>query len=192
MSDINQNLLRRCKTMDSEAFNQLFSRYEGYLYRLCYKYLGNKEDALDMMQEIFLKVFRSIQQFEEDRDFLPWLKRIAVNTCLNHHRDEAKARHLSLDLETEAGWSFYESLPADEQVEEQVIGQITAESLREGINLLPPAARMVLVMHYMDGASCQEIAAAMDQPLGTVKNNLFRARAMLKKILDKKGYLEVN
>lgn len=191
MPDINQSLLRRCKTMDREAFNQLFSRYEGYLYRLCCKYLGNKEDALDMMQEIFLKVFHSIHQFDDNRDFLPWLKRIAVNTCLNHSRDQAKARHLSLDFTTEEGWNFYESLSADDRVEDQVIGQITGESVRECLKLLPPAARMVLVMHYMEGASCQEIAATLEQPLGTVKNNLFRARGLLKKILDRKGYLEV-
>lgn len=75
MADISINLIRRCKARDQEAFTLLFSRHEGYLYRLCYSYLRKKEDTLDIMQEIFLRIFKSIDSFDEEKDFLPWLKK---------------------------------------------------------------------------------------------------------------------
>ena len=78
------NLVKRCKNNDEDALNALLSHYEGYLYRTCYSFTRNKEESLDMMQEIYIKVFRGLERFDETRPLLPWLKRIAVNTMINH------------------------------------------------------------------------------------------------------------
>jgi RNA polymerase sigma-70 factor (ECF subfamily) len=191
VADINLSLIRRCKRRDREAFSLLLSRYEGDLFRLCCKYLGNKEDALDAVQDIFIKVFKNIGSFDESREFLPWLKRIAVNTCLNYRRDKGKKQHLSLDYENEKGWSIVQSISAAENVEEQVAGLTAQAAIREGLALLPPGPRMVLTLHYLEGFSYQEMAEILNQPLGTVKNSLFRARGLLKSVLLRKGLLEV-
>lgn len=191
MADINLGLVRRCKMRDREAFSQLLARHEKSLYHLCFKYLGNKEDALDAVQDIFVKVFKNIDTFDENREFLPWLKKIAVNTCLNYRRDLRKKQHLSLDYENDEGWSVLENISSDEDVEGQVMAYTEREGIMEGLAQLPPGPKMVLTLHYLQGASYQEMAKILDQPLGTVKNSLFRARAMLKSVLLKKGLFEI-
>jgi len=97
--DIWVSLIRRCKNNDKEAFNYLLSQYEGYLYKICYYYTQNQEIALDIMQEVFIKIYKSIKDFDENRPLLPWLKRITINTCINYQRDYKKYNQLSLDLE---------------------------------------------------------------------------------------------
>lgn len=191
MIDISINIIRKCKARDKDAFNLLFSRYEGYLYRLCYQYLQNKEDALDVMQEIFIKVLRSIDTFDESRDFSPWLKKIAVNTCLNYLRDKNRKFHLSLDFEKEDQWSFLQAETANEDVADKVIRHTTGDTIRKCMELLPPGPRMVLTLRYVQEMTCQEIADTLDKPVGTVKNSLFRARSHLKTVLEQHGLLEV-
>lgn len=191
MADISINLIRRCKAREPEAFSLLFSKHDRYLYRLCCSYLGNKEDTLDIMQEIYLRVFKNIDSFDEERDFLPWLRKIAVHVCLNYKRDMGKRRHLSLDCEAENWGSFYQGLTAVADVEEAVVRLTVKEAIRAAMDRLPPAPRLILVLRYQEGMSCREIAAILDQPLGTVKSNLFRARNLLKAILGQQGLLEV-
>lgn len=193
MIDISINIIRKCKARDKDAFNLLFSRYEGYLYRLCYHYLQNKEDALDVMQEIFIKVFRSIDTFDESRDFPPWLKKIAVNTCLNYLRDKDRKFHLSLDYEKEDQWAFSQTRTGtgNEDIAEQVIKHTTGDAIRKCMDQLPPGPRMVLTLRYVQEMSCQEIAEILDKPVGTVKNSLFRARSHLKTVLEQYGLMEV-
>lgn len=191
MTDVNINLIRRCRAGDREAFAQLLSRHQGYLYRLCYGYLGRQEDALDVMQEVYIKVFRYLESFDEEREFRPWLKRIAINSCLNYRRQRNKEQPLSLERENEEGWSLLENLPAGDDVEEQVIGHTIQEDVRKCLELLPAGARMVITLHYFEDMPCREIAVLLDQPLGTVKNSLFRARKLIKDLLAKEQLLEV-
>ena len=191
MNDININLIRRCKNKESEAFHLLLARHEGYLYRVCFSYIRNKEDALDVIQEVFIKVFRNISSFDESKDFLPWLKKIAINTCINYLRTSTRHQHLSLDFSNDNEWTCLEQVAASDDVEDYVITMSMQEILRKSIELLPPGPRMVLTLHYMEDLSCQEIAELLTQPLGTVKNSLFRARGLLKKIVLEKGLLEV-
>ncbi len=191
MADISISLIRRCKAGDEEAFTLLLSKYEGYLYRLCFSYLRNKEDALDVMQEVYIKIFRNIASFDERCQFLPWAKKIAVNSCLNFRRDSSKEHHLSLNYEMDTNWSLQEALVSDGSVEEDVISHTTRENLRRCLDSLPPSYRMVLVLRYLEGMSYQEIAGVLGQPLGTVKNSIFRARNVLKDMMLKKGLLEV-
>lgn len=191
MADISIHLIRRCKAREQEAFTLLFSRHDSYLYRLCYGYLRNKEDALDVMQEIYFKVFKHINSFDEEKNFLPWLKKIAVHACLNYKRDMGKRQHLSLDYEAEISGSFYERFVSEEDVEEEVMGLNMKEAIRSGLDLLPPAPRLILTLRYLEEMSCHEIAVLLEQPVGTVKSSLFRARNLLKAILLKQGLLEV-
>jgi len=190
VGDININLIRRCKNKEEEAFHLLLARYEGYLYRLCYSYLRSKEDALDMVQEIFIKVYQNIAAFDESREFMPWLKKIAVNSCLNYLRGKKRKAHLSLDYGTEEEGNFLEQIPSAEDVEGLVLNHNLQESIRQCVQLLPAGPRMVLTLHYFSGLSCQDIAGLLEQPLGTVKSSLFRARALLKKVMSENGLLE--
>ncbi len=144
------------------------------------------------MQEIYVKIFRSISSFDENRPFLPWLKRIAINTCLNYKRDKLKEQNLSLEENYgRADMSLLEILPATDNTEKTVLLNNTQEILRDSMKKLPQQYRMTLTLRYLEEMSYEEIARTLNQPLGTVKNSIFRARTLLKKSLQSHGILEV-
>ncbi len=190
--EIFSSLIRRCKNNEREAFDALLKRYEKQLYGICYSFTLNKEEALDTLQEVYLKVFRSIKNFEETRPFYPWLKKIAVNTALNHRRDGRKYRCFSLDESgPDGGGILLETVCSGDNVEEEVLARETEALLIKFIGELPETHRMALTLRYREKMSYEEIAAAMNLPLGTVKNGVFRARGALKKQLERCGILEV-
>lgn len=189
--DIAVSLIRRCKNHDREAFNLLLKNHEKYLYNICYRFTYDKDESLDIMQEIYIKIFRSIKGFDEKQSFLPWLKRIAINTCLNYKRDNLKVQNLSLEESIQKeGMALLDVLSAPDDTENTVIVHNTQEILKDSIKKLPEQYRMTLTLRYLEEMSYEEIAKALDQPLGTVKSNIFRARNLLKKSLQTHGILE--
>ncbi len=189
--DISINLIRRCKNMERDAFDILLSSYEGQLYRLCFSYARNHESSMDIMQEVFIKVFRSISTFDESRSFWPWLKRIAVNTCLNYERDHQKHIHAALDNLDFNKPDLINVIDSHTNIEKDAAAKDMKRIIDEAILELPDSYRMVLTLRYVEEMSYKEIASDLDQPVGTVKSNLCRARNMLKKRLESSGLLEV-
>ncbi|MEN6459977.1 MAG: sigma-70 family RNA polymerase sigma factor [Syntrophomonas sp.] len=189
--DITINLIRRCKNKDREAFDILFSRCEEQLYKLCYVYARDKDTALDIMQEVYLKVFRSIDSFDETRLFLPWLKKIAANTCINYKRDHNKQQNLPLENMDNEIPDLIESLPSPGSLEEEVINRNISQMITRSISELPEAYRLALSLRYLEDMSYSNIADTLDLPLGTVKSNISRGREMLKKRLQQAGLMEV-
>ncbi len=190
------NLIRRCKKNDDDAYNQLLRQYEAYLYQICYNYTRNKEEALDMMQEVYIKIFRGLRTFDERRPLLPWLKRIAINTLINHSNKNRLAE-TSLDGNWTAEDENYQNknpqsyLAAATYTEEQVIESDTRNVIDKMIKGLPEAYRIVLTLRYKEDMSYDEIASVLDLPLGTVKNNIYRARKMLRQKMQACDLLEV-
>ncbi len=190
------NLIRRCKKNDADAFNILLSRYEGYLYRLCFSFTRNKEESLDMMQEVYIRVLRGFKNFDENRPLLPWLKKVAVNTMINS-RKKSSRQEVSLEGEwnqkgQEGGEASPENILAGgEDTEESVLFEDTRNHVNGLIAELPEQYRIALVLRYHEEMSYENIANTLDQPLGTVKNSVFRARNMLRKKMMAYGLLEV-
>lgn len=185
--DISIGLIRRCKQRDKEAFNELLQRYEKQLYRICCYYCQNKEQALDTMQEVYVRIFRFIESFDEARPIFPWLKRIAVNTCLNYQRDQGKLVGVSLD----ALPALSETLQSVDDVEADVMAKDSERILQNAILDLDPKYRMALTLRYVEGMSYQEMASLLKQPLGTVKSTVFRGRGILKEVLERENFWEV-
>jgi RNA polymerase sigma-70 factor, ECF subfamily len=190
------NLIRRCKKNEGDAYNQLLRQYEAYLYRICYNYTRNKEEALDMMQEVYIKIFRGLRTFDESRPLLPWLKRITINTLINHSNKNRLAE-TSLD----GNWSSEDVnnqntnpqsyLAAATNIEEQVIESYTRNIIDKLIVELPKTYRIALALRYNEDMSYDEIASVLDLPLGTVKNNIYRARKILRQRMQACELLEV-
>ncbi|MEA1962073.1 MAG: sigma-70 family RNA polymerase sigma factor [Bacillota bacterium] len=189
--DIQLNLIRQCKKNDRNAFSLLLGQYESDVYRICYGYTRHHEDALDIAQEVFVKVFRAIETFDESRPFYPWLKKIAVNTCLNYQRAKQMGPMISLDYNYENGLALIDELPSADNPEELVLSRSMEETIAACMISLPESYRMALMLRYQEDMTYDEMASLMDQPLGTVKSNVYRARNMLKGILKKNGLLEV-
>jgi len=190
--DINVSLIRRCKNNERAAFDILLGKYERYLYNICYGYTFNQDEALDIMQEIYIKIFRNIHSFDETRPFLPWLKRIAINTCLNYKRDNKKLPKLSLDLETDdEKSSLLDQIASADDTEETAIFHETQDLVIKSLQEIPDNYRLPLTLRYLENMSYEEIATILKQPIGTVKNSVYRARNIMKKSLQAHGILEV-
>jgi len=191
--DINVNLIKKCKNNDRAAFDSLLSKHEGYLYNICYGYTFDREEALDIMQEVYIKIFRNIHSFDETRSLLPWLKKIAINTCLNYKRDNKKLPQLSLNLENDENEksSLLDCIAATDDTEETAIFHETQEIVIKSLQGIPDNYRLPLTLRYLENMSYEEIAVTLKQPIGTVKNSVYRARNIMKKTLQTYGVLEV-
>jgi RNA polymerase sigma-70 factor (ECF subfamily) len=171
-----EELVRKSRDGDLDAFTELVRLYERKVFTLVYRFAGNRADAHDLAQETFLRVFQTLPSLREEKSFARWLCRVAANVCRDELRRKKKRACLSLD--EMAASSGSKPLPASsadcpEASFEQ--GELSA-AVQEVLNSLPPDHRLVLVLREIQGMSYEEIAAALEISLGTVKSKLSRAR----------------
>ena len=168
------------------AFEDLVHRYEKKVYSLCYKYVGNQEDALDLAQESFLRVYRSLSRFRFDAAFSTWVYRLTVNTCLDFMRQQKNKASLSLDAPLRLAEG--EEVPREvadrgpSPVEELERKELRGEILR-ALEELPEEQRIPIVLKEFQDLSYEEIADLLQIPLGTVRSRISRGRLKLKTIL---------
>ncbi|MBU3214530.1 RNA polymerase sigma factor [Clostridium estertheticum] len=162
---------------------ELFKIYERYLYSICYSYTQNEQDSLDIVQEIYIKVFKNISSFDEDRPFRPWIRRITVNTCINYKRN-IKSNIISLNYEHASGLCLEDTIVSDYNLEEEVQKKGLKKIIKDGLINLPSNYRMVIALRYFDDLSYLEISELLNRPLGSIKTDLYRAKAILKKQLE--------
>jgi len=176
-------LLLRAQKGDSAAFEDIVRANEAVVYRLALRQLGNREDAEDAAQEVFLKAYTGLASFRGDSKLSVWLYRITSNVCTDMLRRRRET--VSLSQENEEGEPLELELP-DERFDPAALAE--RKDLREHIGAalkaLPPEPREVLLLRELGGASYDEIAAALDLDLGTVKSRIFRARKKLCALLD--------
>ena len=171
-----------------KKFEKLFTKYKSYIYKICYQYSRSKEDALDLTQEVFVKVYKSLEKINIDDDIKPWIRRICVNTCINFKRDKKEA--LSLDYD-EDGECIKETLKDNSNTENIVLAKLTNERLKIYINELQPELKIAIILRHIKGLSYKEIASTMKLPEGTVKTYIYKGRQTLLKKLKNEGILEV-
>lgn len=166
-----------CQGGEREAFDRLVERYQRDVYRLCYRYVNNHEDANDMAQEVFIKAYRALGRFRGDSSFSTWLYRIAVNTCLNFRASRRPP-----------GEELPEGLAdASEAVGEQLEREEQARRVREAVRRLPEKQRATLILKIYNDLTHQEVAVILGSTVGTVKANLFHALGNLRRILAVEG-----
>lgn len=166
-----------CKKGDEEGFRRLFEAYRGYVYSLCFSVSFDREEALDICQEVFLAVFRGMKSVRSGAPLKPWLRRVAVNVCLNYiASSRSGARNHPVDM-NDLG-----ILAGDDPVGE-VEGEEARWEIRRALGSLQPDQRLAVVLFHQEELSYEEIAAATGWPLGTVKTNLFRGRKEMGKHL---------
>jgi RNA polymerase sigma factor (sigma-70 family) len=182
-------LIRRCKRGDEPAFEKLLQRYRGAIYTLCYRMTHHPEDARDLAQEIFIKVFSLLDRYDENYAFSSWLFRIATNHCIDHLRRN-RLRFLSLDAPVGANgeemeFQFPDSGPQPDTVLQR---KEAVARLSEIIEQLPPHYRLITLLRHDQQLSYEEIAEILDLPLGTVKARIHRARNIIQHMLKSRSY----
>lgn len=181
-------LVQQAKAGDRNAFAALVSAYEGKIYNLALRYLGNREDAMDASQEVFLRVFRFLPGFQEESGFSTWIYRIGVNVCKDMLVKRNKRNELSLELpDDEEDYRTVEV--SDERYDPQAIVEQSdlRESLASAIAELPQQQREMIVLRDIQGLSYEEIGQVLCLESGTVKSRLSRARENLRKKLLQSG-----
>jgi len=162
---------------DDEARAWLVDRWTAPVYRFCRRMLKNEEDARDAAQETLVKVLRSLHQFDPKRKFSTWVFGIARNTCIDEHR--RRKRRV---------WDEPRDTADVGPTPLQLVSQTQrAERLSEAIEKLPPMYREVLVLYHFEHLKYCDIAEALDLPMGTVMNRIFRARRKLRTLYEESG-----
>lgn len=177
-----------------EAFDELVRRYQDRVYNLLFRLCSHEQDAEDLTQEVFIKVFHSLGDFRSQSSFYTWLYRITANSFYSHCRKQRSRKVIrTVPLQVSVTASDEErvsAIPASPQPDPQDIVQSheTVEIIQEAIDSLPEEHRMVAILKDVDGLEYQEIAEILDWPIGTVKSRLHRVRKelveKLKDILD--------
>lgn len=174
-------LIERVKKGDQEAFNPLVERYKLPLYKVMYRMVFNRDDAEDLVEEAFIKAFRSIKKFETGRPFYAWICRIAVNNAINHLRKEKRAHVQPLEF-VEHQLTAKKGDPV-KMTEHKVLQEKIAESMAR----LPEDYRTILILRVDEEFSYEEISKILNIPRGTVMSRLARARQRLKEIFKEMG-----
>jgi len=187
ISEVSENyekeLIKKIKEeKDKDAFFKLVKIYDRRIYSLVYRFLGNKEDAMELTQDIFVQAYKKLHQYRGDSPFIFWLQRIAINFCLNKIKMDKKdllKKAESLDGKPNFLYSTYKN-PSD-IVEEKEKNNFVRQCLQK----VSPTFRMVVILKDIEGLSYEEISKLLKCSLGTVKSRLSRGREELKKILFK-------
>jgi len=176
--DTDLALVERARQGDKRAFERLVEKYHRRLLRLLARMVRNQEDIEDIAQETFIKAYRALPSFRGDAAFYTWLYRIGVNTAKNHLASRGK--HLPAVSEQ----MFDEDDEQDERFavedintpESELLSKQVAYAVNEAIEALPVELRTAITLREMEGLSYEEIATAMNCPIGTVRSRIFRAR----------------
>lgn len=171
------DLLAGCLGNKRQSQELLYKQFYGYAMSICLRYTRTREEALDVLNDGFLKVFTKLEQYNPELPFKAWLRRIMVNTALDHYR-QAVQHYYHTDLDQVAEHTPVHS--AD------TYSQLAHEELLDLISGLSPAYRMVFNLYVIDGYSHEEIAGQLAISVGTSKSNLARARENLRAMLQKK------
>jgi len=177
-------LVRRAQRGERGAFDLLVLRYQHKVVKLVARLLRDRTEAEDVAQEAFVKAYRALGSFRGDSAFYTWLYRIAVNTARN-----ALASRQRRPLQYEAGLSESEQSAVESRMrhtdtpEAQALSEEIHQTVNRAIGELPEDLRTAIILREVEGLSYEEIAAAMDCPVGTVRSRIFRARDAIDRIL---------
>jgi len=186
---IDQALVERVQQGDKQAFDVLVLKYQNKIIQLAYRYVHDHEEAMDVAQEAFIKAYKSLGNFRGDSAFFTWIYRIAINTAKNHLVSSARRPpRTDLDARDAEQYDGATGLREYATPEHELLRDELKETIAGAISELPDDLRTAITLRELEGMSYEEIAQAMDCPIGTVRSRIFRARdaidMKLKPLLD--------
>ena len=191
--NLDQELVERVQRGEKAAFDILVRKYEHKLANVISRYIRDPSEVLDVSQEAFIKAYRALPNFRGESAFYTWLYRIAINTAKNYlvaagrrpPRDDIEAQEAE-HFESASGLKEY-ATPEHQALQSELAGTI-----QDAIDDLPEELRVAIVLRELEGLSYEEIATAMECPIGTVRSRIFRARDAIEKrirpLIDETDY----
>lgn len=180
---LDEELVRRAQAGTPRAFDLLVLRHQAKVIQLVSRFFGDG-DAPDVAQEAFIKAYRALPNFKGDSAFYTWLYRIAINTAKNQLVSR-KRRPLAQDIDVQDAelYGHTEQMSDNTTPEAELLTAEIQTAVSEAIANLPPDLRQAITLRELEGLSYEEIAEAMDCPIGTVRSRIFRARAVVDEVL---------
>jgi len=174
---IDQELVLRVQQGDKSAYDHLVRKYQHKIIQIVNRYVKDPSEAQDVAQESFIKAYRALNNFRGDSAFYTWLYRIAINTAKNFLVSRARRySQYEVDVQEAEQVGNIPQLRSMETPEQQLFNEEIVAAIKAAIDKLPEEMRMAIMLREFEGLSYQEIAQAMDCPVGTVRSRIFRAR----------------
>jgi RNA polymerase sigma-70 factor (ECF subfamily) len=173
-----RELILRAQQGDAMAFEQLVFRHDRKVLSLAAQYVTNADDAKDIYQEVFIRVFRGLKRFQFRSEFSTWLHRVTVNVCITHRsRQKHKARYVPIhdDQDSEDPHGVLQLQAEDNLADQQARDTEISSRIESALDRLSPKQRMVFTLRHVEGQKLKEIAEVMNCKEGTVKRYLFSA-----------------
>ena len=169
------DLIKKCMDGDSDAFSQLVTKYKKLIYNVIYNMINNKDEVNDIAQEVFIRVYKSLDKYNPEFKFSTWTVRIATNYCLDVLR---KKKIDAMPIDEAIGVSSTVDTP-----EEDYIKKEKRQRINDELSKLPDKYRIRIILFHKNELSYEEMSQVLNEPMSIIKNRLYRARLMLREAL---------
>jgi RNA polymerase sigma-70 factor (ECF subfamily) len=184
-------LVRRCVAGDAAAWEEIAQRYHRRIYNICYRFVGSADDAQDLTQEVFIKMYRTLKSYDLERGaFMTWVTTITRNLLVDHFR-KSKQDRMTESLDT-AGSEHEDAMPLNEQIPDKaqppdagVQSREVGQAVHLALQKLSPELREAVILRDLQDMDYKEIATVLKVPEGTVKSRINRGRAELARLLQR-------
>jgi RNA polymerase sigma-70 factor (ECF subfamily) len=177
------DLVSQCINGSNSAFEEIVRRYKKLVYSVVYKMISDKEEVNDISQEVFIRLYKSLERYNPEYKMSTWIVKITSNLCLDTLR---KKKQDTVTLDDAIGVSSNTDTP-----EQAFINNQKTELIRRAINELPEKYKILIVLFHNKGMSYEEMTKVLNEPMSIIKNRLYRARLMLREKLEEARKEEV-
>lgn len=175
MKKTDRELVAECLEGNEDSFSELIERYKRLIYKIAYRYTRDSDEVNDLVQEAYIRIFKSLSKYDSRYMFSTWSSKVTANICLDYLR---RKKVNSVPLEEVENF-----VGSDDSPEEYYINKELGQQLRAAINELPEIYKVPIVMYHQKGMTYKQIAEYLDKPMSIVKNRLFRGRLTLRESL---------
>jgi RNA polymerase sigma-70 factor (ECF subfamily) len=182
---VETRLAKLARGGDRLAFAELVDLYKDKLFHMAYRMLSQKQEAEDVVQETFLRVYANLDRYDENQKFSTWIYRIATNLCIDRLRKRKASYSLDAEMPEGEGADWYSLLPSEQTTPEtDLLLTETQEQIRKAIETLPEKYKAVVILRYLQDLSLQEISDVLQMPVTTIKTRVHRGREFLRRKLE--------
>lgn len=186
VNDVEVRLIKLSRQGDRHAFAELVNLYKDKIYFLAYRMMNNVQEAEDVVQETFLRVYMNLHRYDDTHKFSTWIFRIATNLCIDRLRKRKTVYSLDSRMNEDDDNDWYSLLQGDTDVpEKELVISETQEEVRKAIDELPEKYKSIVILRYLHDLSLQEIGDILNMPISTIKTRVHRGREFLRKKLQK-------